>query len=105
MTCTTGGSAPPIGPFNPESMETAIRALAASSGSFDFRVESRRLVGVDARSLIVTATTAGQASQILCLSPAGVTLLALGTAQPVTAVAYRSGASASELRLPAAPSS
>jgi hypothetical protein len=103
--CTTGGSAPPIGPFSPESMESAIRALAASSGGFDFRVESRRLVGVDARCLMVMAKAAGPASQVLCLSPAGVTLLVQGTAQPVTAVAYRSGSSASEFRLPAAPSS
>jgi hypothetical protein len=87
------------------SAETAIRALAASSGGFDFHVESRRLVGVDARCLTVTAKTAGQAAQVLCLSPAGVTLLAQGTAQPVTAVTYRGGASASEFRLPAAPSS
>lgn len=108
--CTTlVGDVPAVGAFDPASIRTAVEALAASADAFDFAVEHRTMLGVDATCLVTTLRPGAAddpslgAAGTLCLSPEGAVLLAEGPAERLEAVEYRAEVDDAALVLPAQP--
>jgi hypothetical protein len=90
-----GITAPATGQvFNPTAVQGAIDRFRQQAANYDFRVEDRQLVGVNARCLITTRKPGHEqdsslgASATLCLSPEGAVLLVDTPSGTITATAY-----------------
>ena len=106
---TVVDAAPPTGAFDPAAVAQATEALTAATDTYDFAVEHRTLLGLDATCLVTTRKdgapvdpTAGE-SGTLCLSAEGAVLLAERTTERLEAVEYGTDVADDAFALPAHP--
>lgn len=93
--------------FDEDAIASTTQALDDAKDDYDFRVETRSLLGVDATCL-VTELRPGHAEEgtlgrdaTLCLSPEGAALLVQRPTDEVTATAYRADLPTDTFELPA----
>jgi hypothetical protein len=95
------------GVFSPETIRKAIDGFEQRANDYDFRVEHRSLVGVDASCLVTTrkpgreSESALGAEATMCVSPEGVVLLVDVPTGSITATAYTTTIPADAFTLPA----
>jgi len=102
-----GGAAGATDPLSGDSVKAAIDAFKARAADYDFRVEHRTIVGIDA-SCLITTRKAGHdqdpalgASATLCVAPDGAVLSVEVPTGAYAATAYSTTVDANTLELPA----
>jgi hypothetical protein len=94
--------------FDEDAIASTTRALEEAKADYDFRIETRRLLGVDATCLVTELKSGHEAAgslgrdATLCLSPEGAALLVQRPSDEVTATAYRTDLPGDTFELPAA---
>jgi hypothetical protein len=100
---------PEVGRFAETDVARTVDALAAATAEYEFRVEDREIVGVDARCLVTARRadappgTGAAASGTLCVSPEGVPLLVERSGDDLRATALTTEVPDDALVLPADP--
>jgi hypothetical protein len=102
-TGSTGG----IGAFSPAEIKATVDGLSSQRAEYRFDVAHRRIAGVEATCLASSPRRPGPNPRLgtLCISPQGVPLLVDSAAGRIEAIAYRSSARSSAVRLPVSPTS
>ena len=104
-----GGTPGATDPVSDDAVRAAIDAFKARATDYDFRVEHRSIVGVDARCLVTTRKAGHDsdaslgASATMCLAPNGAVLSVEVPTGSFSATAYSTAVDTSTLELPAPP--
>jgi hypothetical protein len=116
--CLSGVESAPGGPFTPDAITQTIASLVQLSQTYDFTVNHRPLLRLDAsclaatrRTSTATAATAATAATdatvgehaLICIAPSGVILRVEDSGNPVQATSYRESVPSGAFRLPAKP--
>ncbi len=114
-TDTSGGSS--ADPLSPDTLRAAIDNFSRRAADFDFRVEHRTIIGIDARCLVTTrkgtnspstassstASSASADSATMCVAPDGGLLAVEVPSGSFSATAYSTTVDDRSLQLPASP--
>lgn len=106
---TGGAGGTSADPLDPATLRGAIDGFRQRAADFDFRVEHRTIIGIDARCLVTTSkgaassSSAAMVSATLCVAPDGGLLAVDVPSGSFSATAYSTTVDESSLRLPATP--
>lgn len=104
----TGGGGSSTDPLSPDTLRAAIANFSQRAADFDFRVEHRSIIGIDARCLVTTrkptsASSDATGTATLCVAPDGGLLAVEVPTGSFSATAYSTSVDAQSLQLPASP--
>lgn len=98
----SAGLDPDLGVFSPARLSSTAKALGQSRDDYGFAIASRRVAGADARCLVTTPKSGGQADE-LCIASTGAILRVRSGAVSLEATSYRPEVRARAFDLPTAP--